>query len=251
MYQAQIDHGEATSQTPYETMNEIYCGPPPLPEAIWASWNFDPALLAGLAIAIAVLRRSPAGLAAVLVLAITFVSPLCALSSALFSARVVHHVLLVAVAAPLLAIAVPARRPGSAAIPFAVSTAVLWAWHVPQAYDLALSNVLVYWVMQLSLLASATWFWRAVIHDGRSPVDRLAFVVAAFAQMGMLGALLTFAPDPLYAAHALAPWAWGLSPLQDQQLGGLIMWVPAGIPYAVIAGLTARRSWGRLAGGAA
>lgn len=223
-----------------------YCGPPPVPAGLASSFNLDPVLLIGLfGLAIA-LRRDRAGLAAVGVPAIAFVSPLCALSSALFSARVVHHVLMVAVAAPLLAIALPARARGGLAVPFVASTAVLWAWHLPAAYDAALANVPVYWVMQVSLLGTALLFWRAVLAEGRSPVDRLGFVVAAFAQMGLLGALLTFAPGPLYAAHGFAPLAWGLTPLQDQGLGGVIMWVPAGIPYAVAAVLIARRSWAQL-----
>lgn len=223
-----------------------YCGPPPLPGGLASSFNLDPVLLIALLAMAVVLRHQKTGLVAVGVLAIALVSPLCALSSALFSARVVHHILLVAVAAPLLAAALPARRVPGIALPFVASTAVLWAWHLPQAYDAALANVALYWVMQLSLLGSAVLFWRAVLAEGRSPVDRLAFVVAAFAQMGLLGALLTFAPAPLYAAHAFAPLAWGLTPLQDQALGGAIMWVPAGIPYAIAAVWIARRSWTQL-----
>lgn len=223
-----------------------YCGPPPAPAELAGSFNLDAVLLLALfAMAIA-LRRDKAGLAAVGVLAIAFVSPLCALSAALFSARVVHHILLVAVAAPLLAMAFPTRGRAGIAVPFVASTAVLWAWHLPAAYDAALTSVSLYWIMQLSLLGSALMFWRAVLAEGRSPLDRLAFVVAAFAQMGLLGALLTFAPGPLYAAHGVAPLAWGLTPLQDQALGGVIMWVPAGIPYAVAAVWIARRSWARL-----
>ena len=228
-------------------MNATYCGPAPLPGDLWTSWNFDPPLLVALAILGAAMWRKPAGLAAVAVLTLAFVSPLCALSSALFSARVVHHVLLVAVAAPLLARALPARRPGGLALPFALSTLVLWAWHVPSAYDIALANVAIYWAMQITLILSAAWFWRAVMAAGRSPIEQLGTVVAAFAQMGMLGALLTFAPEAIYAAHAAAPFAWGLTPLQDQQLGGLLMWVPAGIPYAVVAAYLARGRWTRFA----
>ncbi len=227
-------------------MNVAYCGPPPLPDALAGSFNLDPVLLVALAALAFALRRERFGLLAVGVLAIAFVSPLCALSSALFSARVVHHVLLVAVAAPLFALALPARRAGRVALPFAVSTAILWAWHLPVAYDAALSNVPLYWVMQLSLLGSAVLFWRAVLATGRSPVDQLVLVVAAFAQMGLLGAILTFAARPLYAAHAAAPLAWGLTPLEDQALGGLIMWAPAGLPYAIAAILIARRGWARL-----
>lgn len=225
-----------------------YCGPAPDPAELLLRWNLDPMVLAVLALLL--VARGGRDAAAVAVLAVAFVSPLCALSSALFSARVVHHVLLVAVAAPLLALAWPARRSGPAALSLVVSTATLWAWHAPAAYDLALAHVGVYWAMQISLLASATWFWREVLAPDRSPVEALTLVVAGFAQMGMLGALLTFAPAPLYAAHALAPFDWGMSPLADQQLGGLLMWVPAGVPYAVAGGLVARRAWAGLKSGA-
>ena len=228
-------------------MNATYCGPPPLPNEIWTTWNFDPAVLVALVALGLAVRHHRVGLAAVVVLGVAFVSPLCPLSSALFSARAVHHVLLVAVAAPLLANVAPARRAEGIALPFAVSSLVLWAWHVPAAYDLALSDMAVYWLMQLTLLGSAIWFWRAVFARETSPVDGLLFVVAGFAQMGMLGAVLTFASQPLYAAHLSAPLAFGLAPVDDQALGGLIMWVPAGIPYAVAAAILARRGWARLA----
>ena len=232
-------------------MNGIYCGPPPLPDEIWTRWNPDPVLIAALLMLAAVLRRDRAGLLGVAVLAVAFVSPLCALSSALFSGRVAHHVLLVAVARPLLARAVLSDRAGPIALPFAVATATLWFWHVPAAYDLALSHKGVYWAMQITLIASAVWFWRGVLARRRDPVEALIYVVAGFAQMGMLGALLTFTPEQLYAAHAFAPMEWGLTPLADQQFGGLLMWVPAGLPYAVAAVLVARRGWAGLQGGAA
>jgi putative membrane protein len=227
-------------------MNVTYCGPAPSPGELAASFNLDPVLLTVLTVMALAVRRERIGLAAVAVLAVAFVSPLCALSSALFSARVVHHVLLIAVAAPLLAVAFPARRADSLVFPFTISTVCLWVWHLPVAYDAALANVPLYWIMQLTLLGSGVIFWRAVLAKGRSPVDQLAFVVAAFAQMGLLGAILTFASTHLYAAHAIAPLAWGLTPLQDQALGGLIMWAPAGIPYAVAAVLIARRGWAQL-----
>lgn len=232
-------------------MDGIYCGPPPLPDELWSSWNFDIPLLLALAMLGLVARHRPAGLLAVGVLFIAFVSPLCAWSAALFSARVVHHVLLVAFAAPLVALAFPARQPSGPALPFIVSTVVLWAWHVPVAYDLALSNMVVYWAMQLSLLGSAVWFWRSVLSAAISPVDQILFIVASFAQMGMLGAILTFASTSLYAVHAVAPFDWGMTPLSDQQLGGLIMWVPSAVPYAIAAAMIARRRWSQLSGGTA
>jgi len=229
-------------------MDRIYCGPPPLPDQLWSSWNLDPPLLVALALMGWLLRRDLAGLLAVAVLILAFVSPLCALSSALFSARAVHHVLLVAVAAPLLAWGLRAQTAGGPALPLAVASVTLWAWHLPAAYDAALSHVGVYWLMQITLLASAVWFWRAAFARNGAPVLQLAAIIANFAQMGMLGAILTFAPAALYAAHAIAPFDWGISALRDQQLGGLIMWVPAGLPYAVAAVMLARQSWTRLRG---
>jgi len=227
---------------PVEILPGSYCGAAPPPDLALRSWNLDPLLLAGLLLLLMVLRNARTGPTAVGVLAFAFVSPLCAISVGLFSARVVHHVLLVAVAAPLLAAALAARKSSGVALPFLVSTALLWAWHLPAAYDLALRDVAVYWVMQLTLLGSAVWFWRSVL-SARGGIDAVLWSLAGLMQMGALGALLTFAPEPLYATHGLAPLAWGLTPLADQQLGGLIMWVPAMLPYAAMIALSARRGW--------
>ncbi len=220
-----------------------YCGPPPDPADLWRDWNLDPPLLLALGVLAFLIGRRPAGAAAVAVLFVTFVSPLCALSAALFSARVVHHVLLIAVAAPLLAAAFPARRSAAPTLAFLAATATLWVWHLPGAYDLALGNMLAYWLMQASLLATATVLWRVILQPGQPSVVALLSVFGGYLQMALLGALLTLAPDPLYAIHAIAPLDWGLTPLEDQQLGGLIMWMPSGLPYLVIGGLVARRGW--------
>ena len=224
----------------------LYCGPVPLPETIWASWNLDPPLLAGLALLALMIGRTRPGVAAVGVLAVAFVSPLCALSAALFSARVVHHLLLVALAAPLIALAWPARKARAVTPPLIGATVVLWSWHLPGAYDAAMANVGFYWMMQATLLGAATAFWRAVLAPGQSAGQAGLGILGAYMQMGLLGALLTFAPDALYAIHQTAPLAWGFTPLSDQQLGGIIMWVPAGIPYAAFGALVARRGWQRM-----
>ena len=221
----------------------LYCGPAPLPAEIWARWNFDPPLLLALvALALLIGRRAP-GLAAIVVLVIVFVSPLCALSAALFSARVVHHVLLIGVAAPLIALALPEGRASLAFPGLVISTVTLWMWHLPASYDAATSDVAVYWLMQTTLLVPAIAFWCGVLHPRQSPGRAILFVWTVFMQMALLGALLTFAPDTLYAIHAIAPMDWGFTPLADQQLGGLIMWIPAAIPYLVIGALIARRGW--------
>ncbi|WP_328518522.1 cytochrome c oxidase assembly protein [Pararhizobium qamdonense] len=174
-------------------------------------------------------------------LAFAFLSPLCALSSALFSARVVHHVLLVAVAAPLFALSRPARRTTGVGLPFLQATVALWLWHAPVAYDAALGHMAVFWAMQATLFGSAYLFWRAVFSQpGGSGVG---WVFLAYLAMGLLGAILTLAPNAVYATHATAPLLWGLSPLSDQQLGGLVMWMPAGLPFAVWGWMLARRAW--------
>ena len=99
----------------------IYCGPAPAPEELLSSWNLDPLALALLVLVSLWAARTRPGLIAVVILAFVFISPLCALSSALFSARVVHHVLLVTIAAPLLAIARPERTTRTVGVPFIVA----------------------------------------------------------------------------------------------------------------------------------
>ena len=218
-----------------------YCGPAPVPGDLLASWNFDPIVLALLAIIGLWAGRSRPGAAAIIVLALVFVSPLCALSSALFSARVVHHVLLVAVAAPLLALVRPLRATILVGPAFALATVTLWLWHLPAAYDAALGHKAIYWIMQAMLFGAAFWFWRAVFSQPAG--SGALWVLFAYISMGLLGALLTLAPDAIYATHAVAPMAWGMSPLADQQLGGLIMWMPSGLPFAAWGLMLARRAW--------
>lgn len=208
-------------------------------------WNLDPPLLGLLAFAAFAYvgvapARSPAQrmffAAGFAVLVLGFVSPLCALSSALFSARVVHHVLLSVVAAPCLVYAFAPGRlkfPGSPALWTAVHAGVFWAWHAPAAYGWALSNDAVYWVMQATLLGTALAFWAAVRRA--SAPAAVAGLLAVMVSMGLLGALLTFAAEPLYAPHLFTTAAWGLSPLVDQQLAGLIMWAPAAGVYLIAA----------------
>ena len=226
-----------------------YCGAPPHPVDWLDSWNFDPLLLVALAVAAVVAIRSPHprfGLASVGVLAMAFVSPLCALSVALFSARAAHHLLLVAVAAPLAALALPERDSKHLGLALVATTATLWAWHLPALYDRALGDTAIYWLMQLSLMGTATWFWRELF--AAPPVTASLFSILAMAQMGMLGALLTFAGKPLYVSHAATTLPWGLEQVADQQLAGLVMWVPGVLPYALATALIARRVWIRAAG---
>lgn len=216
-----------------------YCGPAPDPgEALWR-WNGDPVLLALLASAtvagVMLIRGHERGrfAAAMAVLAIGFVSPLCALSSALFTARTLHHLLLVLAAAPLLALCLPRLRRPHVVAATAVQALIFWLWHSPGLYAQALSHDGIYWLMQVSILASATWFW-VVIRSARSHVA-IAALLAAMLLMGLLGALIVFAGQPLYAPHFASTLAWNLTPLEDQQAAGLIMWAPAAAAYLLVA----------------
>jgi putative membrane protein len=182
------------------------------------------------------------------------VSPLCALSSALFSARVVHHVLLIAVAAPLAVMALPDRWRSAVARSavvlgaiFAFHVAVVWFWHLPAPYASALSSYPTFWIMQISLIVSAIALWQVILAPNRMPGLALSMTLGTVMQMGLLGAMITFARNPLYIPHFASTDAFGLTPLADQQLAGLIMWVPATIPYLAVALVLIGRNLARAA----
>lgn len=229
-------------------MGEVYCGPAPTPQSLAGAWSLDATALGLCALAVAVhlwvrpAERPTALASGLIVLALLFLSPLCALSAALFSARAAHHVLLVALAAPLLALAFPARGRPRLGIgwPALLHGFVFWLWHAPSVYAAGVGHSSLYWLMQASLLGTGVWLWRRVL-DPREPAGGvLVALLGTTLQMGMLGALLTFSTTPLYGPHLLATAPFGLSPVEDQQLAGLIMWVPAALPYLAAA---LWRSW--------
>jgi putative membrane protein len=245
-----------------------YCGSPPIPGAL--EWNLDPVLLACLGALLACHawgdRKAPAGaagpqrrmafVAGWAVATLALVSPLCHLSVALFGARIGQHILLLLVAAPLVAFGRPGlilhpflpdawrRRqagPARGALAVPVFAVLLWAWHLPGPYDATLAGDATYWAMHVSLFAAAVWLWRALL-DADHPHSALLAGAGTAVQMGLLGALLTLAPTPLFEAHQATTWPWGLTPLEDQQLGGLLMWVPGGLLFTV-ASLTGVYLW--------
>ena len=218
-----------------------YCGPAPDPADVLGRWNGDPVLLTGLGLLVAwgvfgaIKNRSGARalLGAADVLVVVFISPLCALSSALFAARTLHHLLLLLAAAPLLALSLPRLKTPRLGLATAVQAMVFWAWHAPDLYAAALSSDAVYWLMQVTILGSAVWFWAAV--RASNVPAAVAGLLAAMLLMGLLGALLVFAGEPLYAPHFASTLAWGMTPLEDQQAAGLIMWAPAAAAYLLVA----------------
>ncbi len=203
------------------------------------------------------------GLATILV---ALVSPLDALADTLFAAHMSQHLLLILIAPPLLLWGNPvvallwalprlrraallawwrtsALRPEWDAIshPAAAWTlhaATVIAWHAPPLFNLALRHEAVHALEHVFFLGTALLFWWPVLHPaGRRRLGyggALLYVFGMFLLGGGLGALLTFASTVLYA-YGPATRAWGLSPLEDQQLAGLIMWIPAGSIYVLAA----------------
>jgi cytochrome c oxidase assembly factor CtaG len=118
-----------------------------------------------------------------------------------------------------------------------VGVGTLWLWHMPNLYEAALRNDLTHAAEHTSFLGPALLFWGIVLAHGRRVHvgPALLLVFATMLQSGGLGALIVFAQTPLYASHEAGAAAWGLTPLQDQQLAGTIMWVPMGVVYLLAA----------------
>lgn len=235
-------------------------------------WNVDPLVLSLLALTAWLYGRGAslrfgftpgeilafwAGLAT---LVAALVSPLDGLAETLFAAHMVQHTLLMIVAAPLLvlgrpvlallwAIPLQARKRAGAAgrrpalrrpwrwlaapvFAWAVQAVVLWAWHVPQLFQAALSHDGLHALQHLSLLGSACLFWWSILDARHRGVGVLAVFTTAV-HTGVLGALITFAPSSWYPAYQ---GGWGLTAVEDQQLAGIIMWLPGGVGY-ILAGL--------------
>lgn len=207
-----------------------------------------------------VARREAAAFAAgIVALALATVWPLDALGEWSLAAHMAQHMLLLALVPPLLlagrplavqAHALPrawaqrlqrlargtrtraGRALGAATV---AHGAVMWAWHLPSATTLALADDAVHWAMHASFLGAGLWFWSALWRRLRDPDTGagggLVALVVTMMQMGLLGALLTFASRPLYPVYVARTHALGIDPLADQQLSGLLMWVPSALPY--------------------
>jgi putative membrane protein len=212
-------------------------------------------------------RRGLSFAGGILALVVALGSPLDGLSEALFAAHMVQHLLLLLVAAPLLVLSEPlapllwslprekrialagwARRRHVLAsfwhfvnrplVAWLLSTTILWIWHLPALYDAATENAAIHALEHGCFLASALAFWWVLPRRNRRALSGGAGVLYLFAagmQSGVLGALMTFAGSAWYSAHTTTTVAWGFTPLEDQQLAGLIMWIPASVIYLVAA----------------
>jgi putative membrane protein len=205
-------------------------------------------------------------------LVIALVSPLHPLGEVLFSAHMSQHEILMLISAPLLVLSRPlvtflwavpmnwrkglgrwSKRslvlrswnfltdPLTAWLLHAVA---IWGWHVPYFFQLTLRNDFAHACQHLSFFLSALLFWWAVFFaQGRRAYGAaFLYVFTTAVHTGILGALLTFAPQAWYPAYGNTTQPWGLTPLEDQQIGGLIMWVPASLVY-LAAGLLMIAAW--------
>jgi putative membrane protein len=217
--------------------------PAAVPGGLWAAWSFSPQAVVPLAVGLALYLRTSASrprwqvgcfAAGWLVLVLALVSPLCRLSATLVSAHMVQHVLLVAVAPPLLVLGMALRFRGNAVAGAAAYGLAIWLWHVPAVYAVVLLDATAHTVATALLIAASLWFWSAVLapSTGLRAAPILFFTIV---HTGILGALLTFAGRTWYPLLAPGAELWGLAPLTDQQLAGLIMWVPMGTLYLVAA----------------
>jgi cytochrome c oxidase assembly factor CtaG len=130
------------------------------------------------------------------------------------------------------------------AVAWSVHAVALWVWHAPPLFQRTLDSHLAHTLQHASFLGSALLFWWALAHSRRRGMGLGGAVLYTFttaAHTGALGALLTFAPTLWYPVYGDTT-AWGLTPLEDQQLAGLIMWIPAGIVY-VLAALMLSAQW--------
>jgi putative membrane protein len=201
-----------------------------------------------------------------LILFLTIVSPLHWLGERLFTAHMVEHGFLMLVAPPLIAYARPSgvmiwglpsiwRRPVGAVFaggfvaalwavfgnPMVATVAqgiALWSWHAPVLFDWALESEGAHRLEHLCFFFSALLFWWSLLH-GRGPGRgerardgiNIGCLFVTILHSGLLGALLTLSPHVWYPVQVHVSASFGLSPLEDQQLAGVVMWVPMGILY--------------------
>ena len=238
------------------------------------AWTWDPLVLLGAGLAATLYARGwrrsrlppwratcfAGGLLAVVV---ALESPIATYDQQLFFLHMTEHILLVLVAAPLLLLGRPlapllwglprqerlgaarlmsrlARpgqflcHPGTAASLVVVAQAV---WHLPPLYDQAQAHAPAHYAEHVTFFASALLFWWPVMrpHSGVAGVGATLYFMAPMFEGTLIGALFTFASRSFYATYALAPRLTSLSAVDDQQLAGLIMWIPSGIVYAFAA----------------
>ena len=237
-------------------------------------WNWEPSILIGTVLitgfylyAIGPLRKryfpdepvktgqTVSFLLGILFMFLSLVSPLDELGdSYLFSAHMVQHLVLTVVGPPLLVIGTPgwfikplvrnkvAFRVAKAltypAVAFVLYNVDFWLWHAPPLYNATLENQNIHILEHLTFIVFGILNWWPIFSQSKdlprlSIGGQVLYLFLSGMPSVLLGAGLTFSP-PLYAPYIAAPRVWGISAATDQQLGGLIMWVPVSISYIVV-----------------
>ncbi|HET7566138.1 MAG TPA: cytochrome c oxidase assembly protein [Gemmatimonadaceae bacterium] len=201
-------------------------------------------------------------------LVIALLSPLDTMGDALFAAHMTQHLVLILISAPLIVFGAPVlpmlwafdRRTrqsigrwwnhsatvpalaGALTVPvvaWSLHVAAMWVWHLPGPYEAALASEWVHALEHVSFFGTAMLFWWvALVPSGRRHLGygmAIAYVLVAGMLFGILGAILTFANHVWYPAQSSGAHLWGLTPLEDQQLAGIIMWVPSSFVYLAAA----------------
>jgi putative membrane protein len=259
---------------------------------MWTAWSFEPAVVICLGLSAGLYLHgirslwhsagvgggirsweAAAFVAGWLALALALLSPLHRLGSALFSAHMAQHELLMVVAAPLLVLGRPViaflwavpiswrRRAGAwtgvppvraawefltlPLVAWTLHAVAIWLWHAPSLFESSLGSELIHSLQHVSFLGTALLFWWSLLRAREGRIGRPAAVLYLFTtsvHTSLLGALLAFASTLWYPIYVSSTAPWGLAPLEDQQLAGLIMWIPAGLAY-LTATLLIAASW--------
>lgn len=236
-------------------------------------WNLDPTILIGTALitglylyAIGPLRkrhnfeRARPGqifsfLLGVFLMFLALVSPLDELGdSYLFSAHMLQHLVLTIVGPPLLVAGTPewflkpvvgnritfsvAKALTYPAVAFTLYNFDFWLWHAPPLYNATLENEAIHILEHMTFIIFGILNWWPMFSPSKdlprlSIGGQILYLFLSGMPSVALGAGLTFLP-PLYAPYLSAPRVWGISPAVDQQLGGLIMWIPVSIAYIIL-----------------
>jgi putative membrane protein len=228
---------------------------------LFTAWKWNPLAIAGALIALFVYfahfgwnRRAWAAIAACAIFVAALSSPLAALADGyLFSAHMLQHMLLLLVVPALLLMALPetavlpawASRLLNPVACWAAGIGAMWIWHAPALCNAAATSPLVFGVQTISLVALGTAFWWQVLAPAPSqriaPLRGAVYLFASCIACTILGIILTFSPVTVCSAYlnpadrlgidSLIHESWGMTPLRDQQIGGLIMWVPMCLVY--------------------
>jgi cytochrome c oxidase assembly factor CtaG len=195
-------------------------------------------------------------------LALALISPIHTLGARMFWMHMVQHEILMLIAAPLIVLskpllamswALPARwltsiyalsiRTGARRIwrwltqPFAAAllhAIALWGWHAPSLFAASVDHEWVHALQHLSFFSSALLFSYAIVEVKQTSIattKAIAYLFITAIHTSILGVLLTFGSTVWYPVYGLRMLPWGMTPLEDQQLGGLIMWIPGGVVY--------------------